>query len=157
MHRAAHVAGLAFFIERVGFGECLWIEFDHRVERRARLVDRRDALQVRLRQRVAGQIALRHALLERDDADFVEGEGGHGGRSGALGFRGLRCGGLFGRIAGLAARGREQGEGKQGKAHGKVPGGGVPRTRSIARRTWGRNSWAGARPETSEDLLSGSQ
>ena len=89
VHRAAHGAGLAFGIERVGFGERLRVEFDHRVERRARLVDRRDAIQVGLRQRVAGELALRHALLQRVDVGFVEGEGGTADAAGAVGFAGV--------------------------------------------------------------------
>ena len=61
VQRAANLARLALGVEGVGIGKGRRVELDDRVERRPGLVDRRDAVQIRLRQRLRGKRACRHA------------------------------------------------------------------------------------------------
>ncbi len=67
---AAHVAGLALGIARVGFLKCIGIELDHGVECRAGIVDCRDAVEIGLGERVAVQFAARHACTQIRDVGF---------------------------------------------------------------------------------------
>ena len=53
----AYPSGIALGVARVGFLHRVWIELDHRVERRAGVVDRGDAVEVGLGERVAVEFA----------------------------------------------------------------------------------------------------
>ena len=79
MQWATQRAGTTFDIERIGFAERVGIEFDHRVEARAGIIDGGDPGEVSLRQCMAAEGAVPHALLQLGDVtlDNVE-PGGFG-------------------------------------------------------------------------------
>ena len=62
VQRTAHLAGLALGVERFGVGQRGRIDLDHRIQRRPPIVDLRDAIEIRLRERARGQRAGRHAI-----------------------------------------------------------------------------------------------
>ena len=74
VQRATDRAGLPFGVERLGVRERTRIELDHRMHRGPRIVDRCDAIQVRLRQLARRELAVRHqaSRLRRAQLDDVD-------------------------------------------------------------------------------------
>jgi hypothetical protein len=57
VQRPARLAGLALGVERIGVGDGGWTRLDDGAQRRACIIDLRDAIEVRLRQLVRRQRA----------------------------------------------------------------------------------------------------
>ena len=121
----ARLPALRSASQRVGFVERLRVEFDHRVERRAGLVDRGDAIEVGLRQRVRCRVRRRAMRrLQRGDVGFVEGERRASAAAGRAMAASRSAQAAVARLAGGASRGR-RGRARQGAW--RFPLGGVGR------------------------------
>ena len=92
VQRAAHRSALAFGIETLRNPQRLGVQFDKRVDRRTRFVQRGDAIEVLLHDRTGADLALGHALLQIGNTRALECE---------------RCRLRHGRIRGHALRCKE--------------------------------------------------
>ena len=68
VQRPADLARLPLGITRLGVPNRGGIEVDHRIELRARIINRSDAIEIRARQRTRGERSCRHASLRLGDA-----------------------------------------------------------------------------------------
>ena len=70
VQRPAHLARPALGIARVGVGERGGVHLDDRVQPRSRIVDRRDAIEIGLRQRARRELARGHPIARIDSAQL---------------------------------------------------------------------------------------
>ena len=67
MQGASNVSTLSLLIEYLGNGQCIWVEFDDRVDRRPLFIQRLNPLQQVLHEPHGTQLIALHAL-----ADFID-------------------------------------------------------------------------------------
>ena len=80
MQGAARAFGFAFGVQGGGDRRGVGVEFNHRVERGASLVDGGDTIQIAPGEGVRGEAARGHALLQIGDGGFFQFECGRRGQ-----------------------------------------------------------------------------